>query len=95
LNPTQTDLFGAPSAPKVMPRGEKPAGYAGQPGSGPAGQTCGTCAFCRYRLINERRYYKCQRMSAIWSRNSTTDIRAQSPACNRFEPGTPRRTGIR
>lgn len=95
MNPTQSDLFGAPTAPKVMAGGEKPAGYAGRPGSGPEGQTCGTCRFCRFRLIRGRRYYKCQRMSAVWSRDPETDISVRSPACDRFEAGTPRQTGIR
>lgn len=95
MNPTQTDLFGAPTAPKVKHSYEKPAGYAGRPGAGPAGQTCGSCRFCRYREVRGHRYYKCQRMSAAWSRDRATDINVRSPACDRFEPGTPRRTGIR
>lgn len=95
MNPPQTDLFGAPPAPKAIHRSEKPAGYAGVPGTGPQGETCGSCGFCRFRLFRGRKYYKCQRMSPVWTRSSETDISVRSPACDRFEPGTPRRTGIR
>lgn len=93
--PTQSDLFGGTSAPKVRADYSQPAGYAGKPGAGPSGQTCGSCRFCRWRQMAGRKYFKCQRMSAVWTRDRSTDISVRSPACDRFEAGTPRQSGIR
>ena len=67
-------------------RGPKPSGYAGRPGTGPAGETCKTClhAVCK-RLAN--RYWKCAVYGRVcgWTGGRKTDILLRSPACERWE----------
>lgn len=85
------DLFGqeviAPvgliSATGKKKRDETPKGYAARPGSGPAGETCKTCASaCR----TGGRYWKCAVIKHNWSRSYATDIRLKSPACSYWKP---------
>jgi hypothetical protein len=80
MRPPTTDLFGAPIEPP-RPRG----GYAAPPGSGPAGKTCRDCAAYVSVQHNTRRYPKCARMRAHWTRGPGSDIKAASPACRLFE----------
>lgn len=53
------DLFGKvlPSPPKVSTAGI-PKGYAAPPGTGPKGETCGSCAHL-YRNRLAKTYLKC------------------------------------
>jgi hypothetical protein len=74
---SQPDLdFGAP----LPPLAERPArgGYAWPPGSGPAGETCGSC---RHLVAHgrTRNYWKCGLVA--WTHGAATDIRKRSPAC--------------
>jgi hypothetical protein len=62
----------------------KPNGYAAQPGTGPAGETCGTCKHI-YRNRLAKTYLKCNLMSAHWTGGGATDIKARAPACRRWE----------
>lgn len=57
--------------------------YADWPGTGPAGETCGSCARC-YRAPNGR-YRKCELVRALWSGGTATDIKARSAACSKWE----------
>jgi hypothetical protein len=61
-----------------------PRGYFAAPGTGPAGETCGSC---RYHAIIEHanRYHKCDRMRLRWTGGPGTDIRVRSPACRGWE----------
>ena len=54
------------------------------PGSGPAGETCGTCKH-RYAnmLRSGRKFFKCKLLKP--SRGPGTDIRVKTPACARWE----------
>lgn len=96
--PDQRALFGERSTPRAyVPAGvfsAKPNGYAAPPGSGPADQTCGTCAHCRQRTVHSRHFYKCALAMHAWSRERSTDILLKSPACSRFTAGTPQTTTI-
>ena len=56
------------------------------PGSGPAGQNCGTCAKLRESSGFRRKYFKCSVMKRFWTRGSGTDIRKKDPACLTWEP---------
>jgi hypothetical protein len=56
------------------------------PGSGPTGQTCGTCAKCIQRREYRRNFYKCRVMQKSWSRGPSTDIRLKDKACLAWEP---------
>jgi hypothetical protein len=82
MRPPETDLFGAPVQPPPK-RGAN--GYAAPPGSGPAGKTCRDCAAYVSVQHNTRRYPKCARMRAHWTRGPGSDIKAASPACRLFE----------
>jgi hypothetical protein len=101
--PTQGDVFGGCSPPRNHARHparrfkeEPAAGYAHLPGTGPAGETCGTCANCRIREnpTHTARYYKCALMVAIWTHGRASDVLVTSPACSAHQPGTPSKTGI-
>jgi len=95
----QFSLFGGqPGRPREArsPRPSKAMGYAAPPGSGPAGETCGTCAHCRLRTIRgERRVYKCRLLQGRWTFDRTTDVRLRSPACAKWQAGAPRTTTIK
>jgi len=55
----------------------EPRGYYYHPGTGPAGETCGTC---RHRMAGHR-YSKCELNRARWTRSRGSDILAKAPAC--------------
>lgn len=57
-------------------------GYAGQPGSGPEGKTCGECAHLVTLQFPTRRVFKC---SYTKSASERTDIRKKTAACWRWE----------
>lgn len=81
------DLFGfeQPDDPVYKGRPKKKTlanGYAATPGSGPDGETCGTC---KYHKVKEmaKRYHKCELTK--WTGGVATDIRVRSPACLKWE----------
>jgi hypothetical protein len=82
---TQGDLFTMTAAtPRKVPRARTPKanGYYYFPGSGPEGETCGSCCHCVW-VGGARRYYKCD--LTHFTRGPATDIRVRSPACRRWE----------
>lgn len=89
---TDLDLFGAPlpQPPAVTPRTGKvkrktiPKGYAARPGSGPRGETCGSCNYAYRRQSGTRAYWKCGLVTP--TNGPGTDIRFQSPACQLWTP---------
>lgn len=79
------DLFGNPVTQEARSRQTKANGYARPPGSGPAGQTCGTCAhLCRVNG-GTRNYPKCFIVRHRWTSGPGTDIKTKSPACEMWE----------
>ena len=64
-----TDLFGA------RPAHFAGAGYLASPGTGPAGETCGTCAHCQ----PSGGWYKCALVQQTPGKG--TDISRRAPAC--------------
>jgi len=94
--PAQIDIFGTAGKARAysMRREPKANGYAARPGTGPEGETCGTCAHCRVKQL-ARRFYKCALLIAAWTGGRATDICVRSPACSQFVKGAPRETGIR
>lgn len=92
---THPDLFGGETAIMVgvetRPDGRakrkdpKPRGYAMRPGTGPAGETCGTC---RHHVIHRhaKAYHKCDLARAIWTGGRASDILVRSPACSSWKP---------
>ncbi len=67
-------------------------GYYFDPGTGPAGETCGSCKhICRNQM--SKTYLKCGLNKHKWTGGPASDIRARSPACRyweRPEAGPPR-----
>lgn len=59
--------------------------HAAEPGSGPEGQTYGSCA-CLMRKQLARAYLKCGRVHSRWTRGPGTDVRAKDPACSKWLP---------
>lgn len=59
-------------------------GYAAMPGTGPEGETCGTCKHHAIRMYSQR-YHKCALVRGKWTAGTATDIRVGSPACRRWE----------
>ncbi len=79
LVPTdQGDFFGGG---KKLSRG-----YAGHPGTGPDGETCGSCTHVRLQSNTVRRYYKCG-IGNI-TRGPGTDIRLKTAACEFWKSDT-------
>ncbi len=75
----------------VQQRGKhyvQPRGYAYTPGTGPAAETCGTCAFA----LRGRHYAKCGKARGIWTHSRRTDILLGSPACRHWEASKPENT---
>lgn len=72
---------------KMFPKRKSPVprGYAALPGTGPDGETCGTC---KHHVIRRyaKNYHKCELMSTCWTGGGATDIRVRSPACSRLGP---------
>lgn len=91
-----TDLWGAPIVavePVAFPTRPRhkttPRGYAAAPGSGPAGETCRTCAHYCHR--ESGKYRKCGLVEARWTRGPGTDILARAPACEMWKAKEERR----
>ena len=83
------DMFGnevtVEEARRIMRRkATAPKGYAAPPGTGPAGETCGSCRRL-YRNRLAKTYLKCELMKSHWTGGAGTDILARSPACKRWE----------
>lgn len=66
------------------PAGRVTGGYAGDPGRGPAGETCGTCCHCVRINWRTKNYYKCAMNS--FSHSEATDIRLKTAACQFWSP---------
>ncbi len=68
---------------RMQRRGTQAKGYAAWPGTGPAGETCGSCGhLARKRMAKV--YLKCGLMEAHWTGGTGTDVRAGSPACRNW-----------
>ncbi len=85
----QHDLFGDPIPVDAQGDGKrKPTqanGYAAPPGTGPAGETCRSCAHYTRRSRGGRAYLKCWLSRYCWTNGPGTDIRASSLACAVWE----------
>jgi len=60
-------------------------GYVRRPGSGPAGETCGSCVHCVRVQGGHKRYPKCKLAEGIWTHGPGSDIRTKSPACEMWQ----------
>lgn len=84
------DMFGVeiepPSTAKRKPTPKR--GHANPPGTGPAGETCGSCE----HLVRRRyagTFMKCALTRAKWTKGPGSDVRARDAACNLWEAPSP------
>lgn len=89
------DLFGQeiPDAPAPSRRLRQLRDFAhpAKPGTGPAGQTCRTCANrCRVEG-GTKIYQKCGLLKAAWTKGPATDLHCRDAACSFFRIDTPER----
>jgi hypothetical protein len=70
-------------ADNPLRRTTAPAGYAARPGTGPAGETCGSCAH-RCKMKHSKAWSKCGLMRYTWTGGIKTDIAVRSPACKHW-----------
>ncbi len=54
-------------------------------GSGPAGETCGSCRFCVHVQWQAGWYFKCEKIKPNWSHGAGTDIRKKWAACKEWQ----------
>ncbi len=59
-------------------------GYPDVPGSGPTGERCKTCANIR-GFQQGGSWFKCELRRTAWTGGRGTDIKANSPACSKWE----------
>lgn len=83
------DLFGnelteAQARALLKSKAPQRHGYAALPGTGPAGETCGSCRHRTNRAMSKS-YPKCALMRAHWTGGYGTDILVRAPACRRWE----------
>lgn len=68
----------------------EPRGGADRPGTGPTGETCGSCRFI-VGMGRGGKFHKCELTRACWTHGPRTDIRVRWPACSKWEhPMDPR-----
>jgi len=82
------DLFGniqTPIEEKDPYKGRRNA-HPYPPGSGPEGETCGTCMAERCLSYHNKYYYKCNYMRYAWTHGLGTDIRLKDHACFLWKP---------
>ena len=86
----ESDLFGldralTPSERKKLKRSTPvPRGHAWRPGTGPEGESCGTCRHL-FRNRMAKVYLKCLLMREQWTGGAGTDVRARDAACKFWE----------
>lgn len=68
--------------------GTTPRGYAALPGTGPAGEACGSCLHLVRRQM-AKTYLKCGLMRRGWTLGPASDVRAKTPACSRWQAVIP------
>ena len=95
LNP-QHDLFLAehavtPAERRRLKGGPQAKGYAAQPGSGPAGETCRSCSHLVRKHL-AKTYRKCGLMRLYWTGGKGTDVLASAPACRNWKSLSDSRT---
>lgn len=89
---TDLDLFGNPLPPPPPPARDKaqaarrraaiPRGFAAPPGTGPEGETCGSCTHIRRtESASGKVFPKCALRQSDWSCTARTDIRVRAAAC--------------
>lgn len=77
---TETEAYDLLKRKTTLPRG-----HAWPCGTGPAGETCGSCRH-RVKVFGGTRYHqKCGRNKTMWTHGPGSDIRAKDAACKLWE----------
>jgi hypothetical protein len=76
------NLFGW-EVPDVPQSKRADRAHPARPGSGPKGETCGTCR--HLARIQPKVYRKCALMRHLWTSSYGTDVRCKDWACERWE----------
>lgn len=63
-------------------------GHPYPPGSGPRGESCGSCGKLRSGGELGKRYFKCNVLRGSWTGGAGTDVRKKDPACLAWEART-------
>lgn len=66
------------------PCGKGPRGHVAPPGTGPEGETCGTCRHL-FRNRMAKTYLKCGLNRGKWTGGGKTDVRARDHACREWQ----------
>jgi hypothetical protein len=78
---------------EAKPRGKhyvEPRGGADRPGTGPKGETCGSCEHLfRVRTGSGKSFPKCLLNRAKWTHGGATDVRVRWDACSKWEAKKP------
>jgi hypothetical protein len=78
------DLFGHPMTKQRSAR-RLPRGYAAPPGTGPRGETCGSCRHHVALRPGRMKIFKCWLFKAFWTKGRGTDVVLKANACRRWE----------
>ena len=71
---------------KTAPR----RGHFARPGTGPEGETCGSCKHYAVKSGDTARAYrKCALARATWTKGPGSDIRRKDPSCSAWETKAP------
>lgn len=62
----------------------EPRGYYAKPGTGPAGETCGSCRH-HVTIRYSKRYHKCALARGKWTGGRASDILVRASACIGWE----------
>ncbi len=75
-----------PAERRLLNRKPKKSLHAAPMGSGPEGETCGSCGHLA-RVQHARVYLKCGHPDCRpkWTGGPGTDVRAKDPACSKWE----------
>jgi hypothetical protein len=75
--------------PRRDKRGRRPTakkGHYAKPGTGPAGETCGSCQHLVRIELSSKAVYKCGIARSIWTHGPGSDIRCKDAACGGWRP---------
>lgn len=93
----QPDLITLAAGPMLTPEqrrklkppcGKGARGHVAPPGTGPEGETCGSCEHL-VRKHMAKVYLKCGLNQAKWTGGGKSDVRARDHACSKWEKASP------
>lgn len=85
--PPGAELFILPErvlAAEALKAKFKRRGHAGQPGAGPAGETCRSCVLMVRKRGAARDFLKCGHHTVRHTNGAGSDVRARDPACEHW-----------